>query len=165
MTTDLFAPPGGTWHRLSPKYTRVRRLGTLVTVAAVFVPLIITSWIFLDAHRWVTAAIAGLGLVWFIWRWIRARRWVESWGYAERDVDLCITKGLWFKELLIVPFGRMQVVKVSSGPIMRSQGLATVELVTASGLTDATIPGLPAYEAAALRDRMIELSDASRSGL
>ena len=60
---------------------------------------------------------------------------------------------------------RLQVVKVSSGPLMRSYGLATVQLVTASAQTDATIPGLPLDEARILRDRLIELNDAKGSGL
>ena len=72
---------------------------------------------------------------------------------------------MWTRNLLLVPFGRMQTVNVTAGPFLRSQGLARVELITASLQTNASIPGLAFADAVALRDRMIELSDARGSGL
>lgn len=168
MTTpphdDLFAPPGGDWHRLSPRFVFVRRVGALGWSSAVFVPAVVASWL-LWQIGWVTALIGVVAAAWTGWRWVRARRWVEAWGWAERDQDLCITRGLWFRQLTVVPFGRLQVVNVSAGPVLRSQGLAEVQLVTAAALTDAKIPGLAHADAVALRDRMIERSDARGSGL
>ncbi|HBX80634.1 MAG TPA: hypothetical protein DEG88_02110 [Propionibacteriaceae bacterium] len=160
----LFAPPGGTWRRLSPRYVRVRQLAALAGCVVVFVPVAVGTWL-LWALPWVTAGVAAIGVGWTAWRIVRARRWVQSWGWAERDQDLCITHGLWFRRLVVVPFGRMQVVNVTSGPLLRSQGLAEVQLVTAAALSDATIPGLTQADAIALRDRMIELSDARGAGL
>ncbi|HHV20068.1 MAG TPA: PH domain-containing protein [Propionibacterium sp.] len=90
---------------------------------------------------------------------------VRSWGYAELADDLYVTHGLWFRRLMAVPYGRMQVVEVEAGPIERALGLATVKLVTASASTDATIPGLPPEEAARLRDRLTELGETRTSGL
>ncbi len=160
----LFAPPGGTWRRLSPRYVRVRQWAALGASVAVFGPAAAASW-FVWNLPWVPAAIAAVGLLWTTWRVLRARRWVASWGWAERDQDLCITHGLWTRHLIIVPFGRMQVVNVTSGPLLRSQGLAEVHLVTAAALSDARIPGLDQADAIALRDRMIERSDARGAGL
>ena len=160
----LFAPPGGSWRRLSPRYVTVRRLGTALGTVATFVPLAVAAW-FVWRLWWVPALVSGLGVVWFCWRFVRARRWVESWGYCERDADLCVRHGLWARELLVVPFGRMQMVKVNSGPLLRAFGLASVQLVTASASTDAAIIGLPAADATALRDRLIERSDARGSGI
>lgn len=160
----LFAPPGGVWNRLSPRYVRVRQAGAWAWALTLFVPAAVASWL-IWALPWVTAGLAALGVLWTTWRVLRARRWVESWGWAERDQDLCITRGLWFRQLIVVPFGRMQVVNVSSGPLLRSQGLAEVHLVTAAALSDAKIPGLAQADAIGLRDRMIELSDARGAGL
>ena len=70
-----------------------------------------------------------------------------------------------FRDLSIIPFGRIQVVRVNSGPLLRAFGLANVNVVTASAAADAVIPGLPGDEARALRDLIIELSDAEGSGL
>ncbi len=84
-----------------------------------------------------------------------ARNW-RSWGYAERDTDLYLTHGVLFRRLVAVPYGRMQVVEVTSGPLQRAFGLATVHLQTASPGTGARIPGLLPDEAVRLRDRLTE---------
>lgn len=160
----LFAPPAGEWRRLSPRYATVRRLQVLIASTLFFVPVGVAAWLLLR-DWWAVGAVAALGLAWLAWRLVRAGRWVRAWGYAERDADLCIRSGLWTRNLTIIPFGRMQMVKVQAGPLLRAFGLASVELVTASALTNATISGLPADEATALRDRLIELSDARDAGL
>ncbi len=160
----LFAPPAARWERLSSRFVTVRRITATLATLTFFVPAIVAAGL-LSGRWWVAALVALVGFAWWIWRWNRANRWVASWGWAERDADLCVTQGLWAKQLLVVPFGRMQMVKVTSGPLLRAFGLATVQLVTASPQTDATIPGLPLGDALALRDRLIELSDARGSGL
>ena len=166
MATDpsLFEPPGGVWQRLSPRYVSVKRLGNLLANTLFFGGLTVLAW-FLLHKAWLAYAIASFGLAVLAWGLFRAGRWVRSWGYAQREGDLCITHGLLWKNLTIIPFGRMQMVKVNSGPIERAFGLATVELITASPETAAEIPGLPTADAALLRDQLIELSDARGSGL
>lgn len=163
--TEPFAPPSNAWRRVSPRLTRVKRISLSIWLAVFFVPAIAATWFFVPQWPWVAAIIAAVGLAWWLWLWLRAPRVVASYGWARRDQDLCFVQGLMFRKLTIVPFGRMQEVKVSSGPLMRSQGLATVELVTASASTDVSIPGLPGDEARELRDLIIELSDAQGSGL
>ena len=74
---------------------------------------------FLFDWRWA-GGVAGAGILWTIWRVIRAGRWVRSFGYAERDEDLLITHGLWFKRLTAIPYGRMLSVNVESGPLDRA---------------------------------------------
>ena len=165
FTHPVFAPPSDIWRPLSPRLVRVKRITASIWIGVITVGAATASWLFLPFGEIIAGAVAAVGLAWWLWLWFRAPRWVRSWGYAERGADLCVTHGLMFKELVVVPFGRMQVVKVSSGPLQRAHGLATVELVTASMQTDASIPGLPLDEARALRDRMIELSDAEGSGL
>lgn len=125
---------------------------------------IAASWLTLT-NPFLTGGLAAAGIAWTSWRVVRAGRWVASWRWAERDGDLCIAHGLWNRQLTIVPFGRLQVVDVTAGPLLRWQRLADVQLVTASAHTNARIPGLDRADAAALRDRMIELSDAKGSGL
>ena len=162
---EPFAPPSDAWRRVSPKLTTVRRITSTVTLAVVFLPAAIVLWFLLPDLRWLPAAILALGLLWWVWLWIRARRAVRVTGWARRDNDLCIVKGLMFRDLSIIPFGRIQVVRVNSGPLLRAFGLANVNVVTASAAADAVIPGLPGDEARALRDLIIELSDAEGSGL
>lgn len=160
---DLFAPPRESWQRLSPDYARLKRRMVLITwpllLVAAVVPLAIWT-------PWWLAAVVGVALVGLIvWRHSRQGRWAASWGYAERDDDLFITHGLMWRSLIIVPYGRMQAVNITSGPVERSFGLATVQLVTASESSNATIPGLTADAAAALRDRLTARAEARGMGL
>jgi len=99
------------------------------------------------------------------WAWILIGRNWRSWGYAERDDDLLITHGVLFRKLVVVPYGRMQFVDVTAGPLARRFGLATLRLHTAAAATDATIPGLTDDEAARLRDRLAALGQARSAGL
>jgi membrane protein YdbS with pleckstrin-like domain len=109
--------------------------------------------------------IWGLAAVLIVVDLILVGRNYRAWGYVERAEDLYITRGVMFRSLVAVPYGRMQLVEVNSGPLERAFGLATVTLKTASPATNATIPGLDPTEAARLRDRLTELGETRDSGL
>ncbi|HEX5569274.1 MAG TPA: PH domain-containing protein [Streptomyces sp.] len=100
-----------------------------------------------------------------VWGWGALGRNWRSWRYAERDDDLLISRGVLWRELTVVPYGRMQLVEVTSGPLERHFGLARVQLHTAAATTDAHIPGLAPREAERLRDRLTELGEARSAGL
>ncbi|MFD7560341.1 MULTISPECIES: PH domain-containing protein [unclassified Streptomyces] len=113
-------------------------------------------------------AWAGLALVWpaaAVWGWVLLGRNWRSWRYAERADDLLISRGVLWREETVVPYGRMQLVEVASGPLERRFGLASVQLHTAAAATDAKIPGLAPAEAERLRDRLTELGEARSAGL
>jgi membrane protein YdbS with pleckstrin-like domain len=93
------------------------------------------------------------------------RRRFSAWGYAEREDDLLVRRGVLFSRLSVVPYGRMQFIDVTAGPLERSFGLATVRMHTAAAASDARIPGLDREEAARLRDRLAELGEAQAAGL
>ena len=97
--------------------------------------------------------------------WFVERGRYRSWGYAERDEDLVVRRGLMFHRLTVVPFGRMQFVDVTAGPVDRIFDLATVQLHTAAAATDARVPGLRSTDAALLRDRLAALGEARTSGI
>jgi len=89
----------------------------------------------------------------------------DSWGYAERGADLLVTHGVMWRRLVVVPYGRMQLVDVTAGPIERKFGISTLRLHTASAGTDARIHGLTAAEATRLRDRLAALGESQSAGL
>jgi membrane protein YdbS with pleckstrin-like domain len=97
--------------------------------------------------------------------WAIVGRRYRSWGYAEREDDLLVRRGVMFARLSVVPYGRMQFIDVTAGPLERAFGLATVRLHTAAAATDARIPGLEREEAARLRDSLAELGEAQAAGL
>lgn len=110
-------------------------------------------------------ALAGAGLVaGAVVAWFQRRRFL-AWGYAERQDDLLVRRGVMFARLSVVPYGRMQFIDVTAGPFERSFGLATVRMHTAAAASDARIPGLPREEAARLRDRLAELGEAQAAGI
>jgi membrane protein YdbS with pleckstrin-like domain len=161
---ELFAPPAYEWKRLSPNYRSLRRLSTLIFVPLIFVPPAILVWVLADLI-WVSLLILGVGAAILLLRLVLVERTWRSWGYVEREDDLYITHGVLFRSLVAVPYGRMQLVEVASGPLERSFGLATVTMKTASAETNASIPGLSPDEATRLRDRLTELGEAHASGL
>ena len=93
------------------------------------------------------------------------RRRIQVWAYREREDDLLVRRGVLFARLSIVPYGRMQFIDVTAGPIDRLFGLATVQLHTAAAATDARIPGLLRADADQLRDRLAAVGEARATGL
>jgi len=150
------------WHTPSPRLLRLRRLEVLVPALVVAVFLVVVGAVSGSSAAYAgagAAAVAGLLLLPFVGRRFR------SWGYAEREDDLLVRRGVMFARLSVVPYGRMQFIDVTAGPLERSFGLATVRLHTAAAATDARIPGLQREEAGRLRDRLAELGEAQAAGL
>ncbi|MGX2996500.1 PH domain-containing protein [Streptomyces sp. JNUCC 64] len=150
------------WTGLPPGLLRMRRLLLVVwmLLLAVGGGVLLGT---LAGPVWASFAALPLGLL--LWGWpLLARNW-RSWRYAERSDDLLISRGVLWHEQTVVPYGRMQLVEVTSGPVERRFGLASVQLHTAAAATDARIPGLLPEEAERLRDRLTELGEARSAGL
>ncbi len=113
---------------------------------------------------WAVVVVVLAATVVALWWRLIARRW-RAWGYAERERDLMIRRGVLVRRLTIVPYGRMQLVDVKQGPLARALGVSAVQLHTAAAATDARIPFVPDGEAARLRDRLTILGEAHAAGL
>lgn len=170
MRTEAIDPPGITWLRVSPKYVTVRlaswALANLIVVAVLCVPLIlVVSGVWENFPLWLAVALPAVMLVLALWRLLLIPRQVRAIGYAEREDDLLIRRGIFFQRTLVVPYGRMQYVDIGVGPVERSLGLCTLKLHTASAGTNAEIPGLPADEGARLREQLSARGAARLAGL
>jgi membrane protein YdbS with pleckstrin-like domain len=152
------------WTPVSAKLTRARRL-TLLIVYVLVVAGIVALFVVAVVPRILAWAGLVAALLVFVWLWWLIGRRVRSFGYAERDDDLLVTSGILFRRLVIVPYGRMQLVDVKAGPIDRRLGITTVQLHTAAATTDASIPGLEPLAAAALRDRLAKRGEQRSAGL
>jgi membrane protein YdbS with pleckstrin-like domain len=161
---ELFAPPGNEWRPVSVQLRRMRRTVLAVCCVLLAVLAVVAWWTFWRAPGPLLVLLAVLVLVLAL-GWHAIGRNVARWGYAERDEDLYIKHGYLFRELVAVPYGRMQFVDITSGPVEQLYGIASVHLHTASPRTDAKIPGLPKEEAARLRDRLTQLGEAQAAGL
>jgi membrane protein YdbS with pleckstrin-like domain len=159
---EPFDPPGEPWVRVSPRLATVRRIGLF----AFGVPAVVLATAAMAfAAAWASVVVGLIGAALLVWAWVVVGRTVRSWGYAERAEDLLVTQGVLRRQLVVVPYGRMQFVDVSAGPLDRRFGLATVQLHTAAAATDAAIPGLAPDEAARLRDRLAARGEASAAGI
>ena len=159
---EPFDPPGEPWVRVSPRLATLRRLLTVVVGLLLVAAAAAGAWF---VASWLVVVVVVLGLVAVGWGWVVVGRTVRSWGYAERADDLLVTRGVLFRQLVVVPYGRMQFVDVTAGPLDRRFGLATVQLHTAAAATDAQIPGLVPAEAARLRDRLAARGEAGAAGV
>lgn len=155
-------PGAGEWRGVERGLLRMRR--TLLVALLVPVAAALGAVLGPAAGPW-WASVAAVPLAAAAWGWrALARNWA-SWRYAERDDDLLIARGVVWRTLTVVPYGRMQLVEVTSGPLERRFGLSRVQLHTAAAATDARIPGLTPEEAERLRDRLTELGEARSAGL
>jgi membrane protein YdbS with pleckstrin-like domain len=159
---EPFEPGGVQWHGVSPRLATARRLTgcvpLLLGLVASIVLTIVTSWYLLLIAAAVFVIAAG-------WLWWIVGRQVRALGYAERDDDLLVRRGIMWRSIVVVPYGRLQYVDVQAGPVDRIFGIARVQLHTASAGTDAVIPGLPPQEAARVRDRLASRGRARLAGL
>lgn len=154
------------FRRIDPRYRTVEMIVhaivlVMCTGAAVAAALLIRSVV----PAYVAWGIVIVVFALCVWAWRLSLRRIKVLGYFEASDELLVRKGIMFQHLTVVPYGRMQQIHVSSGPLMRHYGLAKVQLVTASSDTDARIPGISAEEAERLRKKLTDLGNAKLEGL
>jgi membrane protein YdbS with pleckstrin-like domain len=150
------------WRAPSPRLLTLRRLEVAIaTLVLVVAAAVIAA---LGAVVWGLALLGAAVVLGAVVERTLKRRF-SSWGYLERADDLLVRRGVLVSRLSVVPYGRMQFVDVTAGPLERSFGLATVRLHTAAAASDARIPGLERAEAARVRDQLAELGESHLAGL
>jgi len=150
------------WQRVSPKYVIVDVIGYVISglmmTAISFVPLVVFGW----SLGWIPPIVVGaISLVMIA---LTPRR-VRSIGYQLRPDDLLFKRGIMWKRVVAVPYGRMQLVDINRGPIARLVGLSELKFVTAAAATGVVIPGLAEAVAEGLRDELVALAESRRAGL
>lgn len=158
----------GRMNPVSPKLVIVRYLSVLPWVILPAVGFLIAGILideeeqFLKIGAYVGAGIFAVLVIWLLWL-IPAQ--VKKLGWKETADELLLSRGKVFHTYTVVPYGRIQFVDVTAGPIERIFGLKSVELHTASASSDSSISGLVAAEADALRDRLAIQARERMSGL
>lgn len=154
-------PEGAQWQYASRKLIPARMITFGVPM---LLPLVgfTALGVAVGGWAWTPLAVVAAFLVWGLWLIVRQ---VTAHAWAERDDDLLVKRGRLFRAITVVPYGRMQYVEVSAGPLARAFGIARVQLHTASPGTDAHLAGVPTAEAARLRDRLASRGEARLAGL
>lgn len=160
---EAFASPVADWTRVSVRLRAMRRAMLIVAGVVVAAVAAVALTIAGSVLAAVVAVVAVLAMCTAVFAVIG--RNYNSWGYAERGADLLVTHGVLWRRLVVVPYGRMQLVDVTAGPVERKFGISTLRLHTASAGTDARIHGLTAAEATRLRDRLAALGESQSAGL
>jgi uncharacterized protein len=151
------------WERPSPRMWTARLTVVATTTVVALVLVGVLAGLEGGADAAATGVVLTTALMSGITLLLRGR--YRSWQYAERGDDLLVQRGVMFRRLTVVPYGRMQFIDVTAGPVDRMFGLATVQLHTAAAATDARIPGLSRDVADRLRDRLAALGESRAAGL
>jgi len=158
----LDLPDVGEWKRVSPRYVVVETVGTIV-FGLVLAAAAAALWLIVDVP-WALYVIGAIVLITGATVAFEPRR-VRAIGYQLRRDDLLFRRGIMFTRFVSVPYGRMQLVDITRGPIARWLGLADLKFVTAAASSGVLIPGLAEADAETLRDRLVELAESRRAGL
>lgn len=160
--TDPTMPSSVQFRPVSPKLALVRMIGVGLGTLPFVILFAALALLGRENVLWLFAAGFATLFLWGLWI---IPRQVRAIGYAMEPADFLVRKGIMFRKLVAVPYGRIQYVDVKEGPVSRKFGIASVQLHTASAQTDASLDGLPAPEAAHLRDVLVASGATELSGL
>ena len=152
----------GTWHQISPRYVVSQLLQNGILLVIVLVAAAVLALVLHQTWVWIPAAVITLLLVATM---IILPRQAKAIGYMLRSDDIVFRKGILWQRMIAVPYGRMQLVDISQGPLDRAFGVSQLKMVTAAATTGVQIPGLAQAAAEALRDTLIEVAETRRTGL
>lgn len=154
--------PAIEWRRVSRKYVFVDIISAVIVTIALAAAASIPAFATRDPRWWILPAavvVIMLIVIAFIPRRVRAI------GYQLRDDDLLFRRGLLFQRFVSVPYGRMQLVDITRGPVSRVLGLSDLHFVTAAASSGVMIPGLLVADAEELRDHLVSVAETRRAGL
>jgi membrane protein YdbS with pleckstrin-like domain len=141
---------------LTPAYISVLRvraaaLAFILLAAAIVADIVLAGRTQAPLGIVTVAALAVGGIMLLVF----PRRRHRSWSYLEEADELHIQHGLWTRNAIVVPFGRVQHIDISQGPIERRFGVGRLILYTAGTRHSAVaLPGLNHEEAGRMRDRI-----------
>lgn len=156
-----FAPEGVVFQPVSARLTTARLLIASLCCACLIIAGAVAGYLL--GPWWLVGSGVGAGLmVWMLWL---IPRQVRAMGYALTGDHLLWRHGVMYRSMSVIPYGRMQFVDTSQGPLASRLGIAKVRLHTASASTDATINGLPVAQAEHLRQVLSQRGEERMAGL
>lgn len=151
-----------TWHQLARQYVWVQLISTGVLALIVLAAVLLVTLLW---HQWWALIPGGIFLGILVWTMIITPRQARAYGYQLRRDDLVFRRGILWQRVVAVPYGRMQLIDITHGPLDRGFGIAQLKLVTAAASTGVVIPGLKQEAAELLRDTLVDVAEERRTGL
>lgn len=140
----------------------VRIAGNLLWISLLTLASAVASWWW--NFPWGYCATGALVLLGLWVSWLIPRQ-VKAMAYGEGKTEFVVRRGIMFRSLTLIPYGRIQYVDISEGPIARHYGISSLRIHTASSETSGTVDGIPAEDAIRLRDMLAERGNAEMAGL
>lgn len=153
------------WEGISPRHRFDEWLSISFVYSVVTVAVVVSMWtpeLFAVVPR--SLLLVAVGTVWLVSMVFVPLR-VRAMKYRLRDDDFVFRRGIIFQRQVAVPYGRLQLIDVSRGPIARTLGLSELRLVTASASSGIVIPGIRRDRALSLRDELVAVAETRRAGL
>lgn len=122
------------------------------------------SWTYVRWGSWWLVPLGAAAAV-VLWGLVLVPLRVRALGWKETDDELVLARGRLRRTVTVIPYGRIQFVDVTTGPVGRALGLKSLAVNTASTSSISKLPGIEAAEADALRDRLAAKARERMSGL
>jgi membrane protein YdbS with pleckstrin-like domain len=118
----------GSWHQISPRYVVSQFVQNGIFIAFIVVAALVLALVLHQTWVWIPAgvitAITAITL-------IILPRQARAIGYMLRDDDIVFRKGILWQRMIAVPYGRMQLVDITQGPLDRAFGVSQLKMVSA----------------------------------
>src|SRR5690625_4876214 len=125
-----FEPAGLAFTPVSSGLIKVRLIGVAVWLGLPLLGVVVLAILFPGWWWAIPGGVLAALIMWLCWL---IPRQVRSIGYAERDEDLFIRKGIVFRQLTVVPYG--QIGRASCRERVEGEGVeGVVSNVIVSGI-------------------------------
>jgi membrane protein YdbS with pleckstrin-like domain len=152
----------GQWHQISRRYVASQLVQNGILLVLLLAVMLVLALVFHQMWVWIPGGILTVLIVGTL---VILPRQARAIGYMLRDDDIVFRRGILWQRIIAVPYGRMQLVDITHGPLDRAFGVSQLKMVTAAAATGVQIPGLTQSAAESLRDTLIAVAETRRTGL
>lgn len=163
--------PEPQWVPAASRYLTVRFVHTLSALA---LPILVGVALYCagaffggpEALRIVGLVVVAVFGLWGLWWILTTPRRTRALGYALESNHLMARRGIVFRSMSSMPYGRIQYVDVDSGPLERMCGVARLTVRTAGTTTGTMVLfGIPLNVAEELRADLVRRADERMAAL
>ncbi|MGP6170548.1 PH domain-containing protein [Microbacterium sp. A196] len=152
----------GRWHQISPRYVASQFVQNGILLVLLIAVVLVVALVLHQKWVWIPGGIVAVLIVGTL---VILPRQAKAIGYMLREDDIVFRRGILWQRIIAVPYGRMQLVDITHGPLDRAFGVSQLKMVTAATATGVQIPGLTQSAAESLRDTLIDVAETRRTGL